>query len=333
MSAPVPLRVAFAGTPEFALPALRGLLHSQHQVVGVLTQPDRPSGRGRQLTAPPVKQAAQSHVPPVPVAQPVALKEPADWAPLRAWRPDVLVVIAYGLIIPQPVLDLPALGCINVHASLLPRWRGAAPIERALLAGDRETGLTVMRMEAGLDTGPMLLQERVPIEPHDTGASLRARLADLSAPLLLRALAGLAEGTLAAVPQPAQGVTYARKLEKSEARIDWQWPAEQIERLVRALPPWARADTVRIDPRTGAAERLIVHAARIASEGACTPAAPGCIVQVLGKQAEGYIRVHCGEGCLDLLVLQRPGGAPQSAGVFARGQHALAVGEQLGAAR
>ena len=330
MPQPAALRVAFAGTPQFALPVLLELLHSRHRVVGVLTQPDRPRGRGRQLGSSPVKLAAQSSV---PICQPTALKEPADWATLKEWRPDVLVVVAYGLILPQPVLDLPPLGCLNVHASLLPRWRGAAPIERALLAGDRETGLTVMRMEAGLDTGPILLQQHVPIEPHDTGASLRDRLADLSGPLLLRALDGVADGTLVATPQPAEGVTYARKLDKSEARIDWRRPAADIERLIRALQPWATADTVRVDAQTGEQERLLVHAARIAPDCAESGTAPGCVVEAVGRHRDGYIRVRCGEGCLDLLALQRPGGSRQPAGVFASGHHALVAGAQLGDAR
>ncbi|EQD69258.1 methionyl-tRNA formyltransferase [mine drainage metagenome] len=195
------MRVAFAGTPQFALPVLLELLHSRHRVVGVLTQPDRPRGRGRQLASSPVKLAAQSSV---PIRQPAALKAPADWSMLDEWRPDVLVVVAYGLILPQPVLDLPPLGCLNVHASL-PRWRGAAPIERALLGRGPRNRPDRDAHGAGLDTGPILLQQRVPIEPHDTGASLRDRLADLSGPLLLRALDGVADGTLAAIPQPAGG--------------------------------------------------------------------------------------------------------------------------------
>lgn len=332
MSESATLRVAFAGTPQFALPALLELLHSRHRVVGVLTQPDRPKGRGRQLAAPPVKLAAQASV---PVLQPHALKEPSDWAALLQWRPDVLVVIAYGLILPQPMLAVPALGCLNVHASLLPRWRGAAPIERALLAGDRETGLTVMRMEAGLDTGPILLQERVRIEPHDTGGSLRDRLADLSGPLLLRALAGVAAGTLTARPQPSEGLTYAPKLDKSETRIDWSRPAVEIERLVRAVQPWATAETVRVDAHSGAEERLLVHAAQLApadTESGHHSRVPGRIVQAVGRHRDGYLRVQCGEGSLDLLALQRPGGSRQPAGVFASGHHALAVGMLLGRA-
>ncbi len=330
MSEPNALRVAFAGTPQFAVPVLQALQHSRHRLVGVLTQPDRPKGRGRQLSASPVKLAAEAHV---PVRQPAALKTPADWAALLEWRPEVLVVVAYGLILPQAVLDLPPLGCLNVHASLLPRWRGAAPIERALLAGDAETGLTVMRMEAGLDTGPILLQRRVPIEPSDTGGSLHDRLAELSGPLLLEALEGLARGTLSATPQPAEGVTYARKLEKREAQIDWARPAVEIERQIRALRPRVTAETVRIDPDSGAEERLLVHAARLAPETAGSGAPPGTLLQADGNHHDGYLRVQCGVGSLDLLALQRPGGAPQCAGVFASGHRRLQPPMRLGRSR
>ena len=330
MVEPTPLRVAFAGTPQFALPVLLELLHSQHRLVGVLTQPDRPQGRGRQLTASPFKLAAQASV---PVHQPAALKRPADWACLLEWRPDVLVVVAYGLILPQAVLDLPPLGCLNVHASLLPRWRGAAPIERALLAGDAETGLTVMRMEAGLDTGPILLQRRVPIEPLDTGGSLRDRLADLSGRLLLQALAGWADGTLTGTAQPDEGVTYARKLDKRDAEINWSDPAEQIERQIRALRPRATAETVRIDARSAAEPRLLVHAARLGPRTDPAAAEPGEILAVHGSHQDGYVRVQCGTGSLELLRLQRPGGSPQSAGVFASGHRPLQPRMRLGRAR
>lgn len=330
MIEPTPLRVAFAGTPQFALPVLLELLHSPHRLVGVLTQPDRPQGRGRQLAASPVKLAIQASV---PVHQPASLKTPADWACLLEWRPDVLVVVAYGLILPQAVLDLPPLGCLNVHASLLPRWRGAAPIEHALLAGDRETGLTVMRMEAGLDTGPILLQRRVPIEPLDTGGTLRDRLADLSGPLLLQALAGWAGGTLAPRAQPDEGITYARKLDKRDAEIHWSGPAEQIERQVRALRPRATAETVRIDADSGAEERLLVHAARLGPPSDPAGTEPGEILAVHGSHQDGYIRVQCGTGSLELLRLQRPGGVPQRAGVFASGHRPLQPRMRLGRAR
>ncbi len=312
------MRVAFAGTPEFAVPTLRALMSSPHQLVGVLTQPDRPRGRGQRLAASAVKAAVD---PAVPVAQPAALRSREDRAALVAWRPDVLVVVAYGLILPKPVLDIPKLGCVNIHASLLPRWRGAAPVERALLAGDDTTGVTIMLMEEGLDTGPVLLQQPLAIDPQDTGASLRGKLARLGAPLLLEALRGLADGTLHPHPQPAEGVTYASKLQKREAPIDWRRPAVEIERQVRALQPWPVAETVHRDPRTGTSERLLVHAARVAP-GAMA-GRPGCIVEADGRHGAGHVRVQCGEGCLDLLTLQRPGGERQPAALFTRGPRAL----------
>jgi methionyl-tRNA formyltransferase len=320
------LRVAFAGTPEFAVPTLLSLLHSPHQLVGVLTQPDRPRGRGQRLSPSPVKAAVD---PSVPVAQPATLKTPFERAPLAAWSPDVLVVVAYGLILPQAVLEIPRLGCVNVHASLLPRWRGAAPVERALLAGDPATGVTIMLMDEGLDTGPILLQESAAIEPHDTGASLRGKLAGLGGPLLLQALQGLADGTLRPRPQPLEGVTYARKLEKREAPIDWRRSAVEIERQVRGLQPWPMAETAHRDPRTGTAERLLVHAARVAPAGG-SAVSPGCIVDTDGGRDGGYIRVQCGEGCLDLLLLQRPGGQRLPAALFTRGPRALERAMRLG---
>jgi methionyl-tRNA formyltransferase len=322
------MKIAFAGTPEFAVPTLLALLRSPHQVVGVLTQPDRPRGRGRHLSPSPVKAVVD---PSVPVAQPARLRSPEERAELLAWRPDVLVVVAYGLILPRAVLDIPRLGCVNVHASLLPRWRGAAPVERALLAGDTTTGVTIMLMEEGLDTGPILLQREMAIDSKDTGASLRAKLAELGAPLLLDALQGLAAGTLCSRPQPAEGITYARKLEKSEAPIDWSQPAAVIERQVRGLQPWPVAETAASDPRSGVPERLLVHAARVAP-GPTPPAVgaqPGCVIATDGRQ-EGYIRVQCGEGVLDLLALQRPGGQRQPASLFTRGPRALQPSMVLG---
>ncbi len=322
------MRVAFAGTPEFAVPTLLSLVSSPHQLVGVLTQPDRPRGRGQRLSPSPVKAAVEGSV---PVAQPAALGSPEDRAALAAWRPDVLVVVAYGLILPKAVLEIPRLGCVNVHASLLPRWRGAAPVERALLAGDESTGVTIMLMDEGLDTGPILLQRTVPIDPQDTGASLRARLAALGAPLLLEALQGLADGTLHARPQPSEGVTYARKLQKREAPIDWRRGAVEIERQVRALQPWPVAQTAQCDPRTGARERLLVHAARVApSGGAAASGPPGAILETDGRHEQGYIRVQCGDGRLDLLTLQRPGGQRLPASLFTRGPRALERSAVLG---
>jgi methionyl-tRNA formyltransferase len=322
------VRVAFAGTPDFAVPTLLSLMRSPHQLVGVLTQPDRPRGRGQRLSPSPVKAAVDASV---PVAQPATLRSPEERAQLAAWEPDVLVVVAYGLILPKAVLEIPPLGCVNVHASLLPRWRGAAPVERALLAGDERTGVTIMQMDEGLDTGPILLQRAAPIGPHDTGATLRAKLAAEGGPLLLEALQGLAAGTLRARAQPADGVTYARKLEKREAPIDWSRSAVEIERQVRGLQPWPVAETVRADPRTGKADRLLIHASRVSSAGhGDLVGTPGYIMEIDGRHAEGYIRVRCGDGALDLLTLQRPGGQRMPASLFTRGPRALQPSMVLG---
>jgi methionyl-tRNA formyltransferase len=266
----------------------------------------------------------------IPVAQPATLRSPEDRAQLLAWHPDVLVVVAYGLILPKAVLEIPRLGCVNVHASLLPRWRGAAPVERALLAGDDATGVTIMLMDEGLDTGPILLQRSAVIDPRDTGATLRARLAADGATLLLEALQGLADGTLHLRPQPAEGVTYARKLEKREAPIDWSRPAVEIERQIRALQPWPVAETARAVPETGIPDRLLVHAATVAPFTAIAADRPGCIVSTDGSHEKGYIRVQCGDGCLDLLILQRPGGQRLPAALFTRGPRALERSMVLG---
>jgi methionyl-tRNA formyltransferase len=323
------LRVAFAGTPEFAVPTLQALMRSPHHLVGVLTQPDRPQGRGRRLSPSSVKAAAVEGA--VPVAQPATLRSPEDRAELAAWNPDVLVVVAYGLILPKAVLDIPRLGCVNMHASLLPRWRGAAPVERALLAGDESTGVTIMQMDAGLDTGPILLQRPVAIDPNDTGISLRARLAAEGAGALLEALQGLASGALHPRPQPAGAVTYARKLEKREAAIDWSRPAVEIERQVRGLQPWPVAETELSDPRSGEASRLLVYSARVAPAGSTADAGrPGCVLETDGHHQKGYIRVQCGDGALDLLTLQRPGGQPLSASLFTRGPRAIEPSMVLG---
>lgn len=323
------MRVAFAGTPEFAVPTLLALMRSPHQLVGVLTQPDRPRGRGQRLSPSPVKVAAGSTL---PMAQPQRLTAPEDRAPLVEWRPDVLVVVAYGLILPKSVLEIPRLGCVNVHASLLPRWRGAAPIERALLAGDAATGVSIMLMDEGLDTGPVLLQRALTIDPQDTGGSLRERLAAFGAPLLLEALQGLADGTLQARPQQSAGVTYARKLEKREAPMDWSRSAVEIERQVRALQPWPVAETAIRDPQGGQTDRLLVHAARVAECEAGPAPVPGRIVELNAHHQEGYVRVQCGEGCLDLLTLQRPGGSRLPASIFTRGPRALELSMVLGGA-
>ena len=228
------MKVAFAGTPEFAATALRAILAAGHEVPLVLTQPDRPAGRGMKLHPSPVKQLALQHG--IAVSQPQRLRSEEERAPLRAAAADVLVVAAYGIILPQAVLDMPHHGCLNIHASLLPRWRGAAPIHRAIEAGDAETGITIMQMDAGLDTGAMLLRRSIEILPDDTTASLHDRLARLGGEMIVDALAQLPAG-LAATEQPADGVTYAHKIDKAEARLDFSLPADQVERQVRAFAP------------------------------------------------------------------------------------------------
>ena len=306
------MRIVFAGTPDFAVPALEALVAAGHDVAAVLTQPDRPAGRGLAAAASPVKQAAVRRG--IPVLQPATLKTPAAQDELRALAPDALVVAAYGLILPQAILDIPRLGAINIHASLLPRWRGAAPIQRALLAGDRETGVSIMRMEAGLDTGPVLLREALPILPEDTAGTLHDRLAALGARLVVAALDGLARGTLVAAPQPVDGVTYAAKLEKHEARIDWTRPAVQIERQVRAFNPFPGATA-----RVRGIELKVWRAAPADGTGE-----PGAVIAI---DARGIV-VAAGSGALRLESLQRAGGKRLSARDFLRG-FPLAVGERF----
>jgi methionyl-tRNA formyltransferase len=261
-------------------------------VVGVYTQPDRPAGRGRQLAVSPVKAVALEHG--VPVYQPASFKAAQDVEALAAIGADLMVVVAYGLLLPQPVLDAPRLGCVNIHASLLPRWRGAAPIQRAVLAGDAETGITIMRMEAGLDTGPMLHVRRLPIAAGETGGSLHDRLSILGAEALMEALPGIEAGTLVAQPQDDALATYARKLQKAEALIDWALPAAVLERQVRAFNPWPVAET-RLDGET----LRIWRAQAIAGEGG----RPG---EVMAAARDG-VEVAAGEGRLRILELQPPG--------------------------
>jgi methionyl-tRNA formyltransferase len=312
------MRVAFAGTPAFAAAALAKLLAAGFDVPLVLTQPDRPAGRGLRLQPSPVKQHAQQHG--FPLAQPRSLKLDGKFADdaqaaqiaLQSARPDVLVVAAYGLILPAWTLALPRLGCLNIHASLLPRWRGAAPIARAIEAGDTHTGITIMQMDAGLDTGDMLLHESIAIAPDDTAATLHDRLADLGARLVVEALEAAACGGLRPTPQPADGATYAHKIEKTEAAIDWTQPAAQIERRVRAFDPFPGAtfDT--------AGARVKLWRARVA-EGT-RGAAPG---QVVALTASAEPVVQCGDGALALVEIQRPGGRRVPA------SRALAAGVRL----
>lgn len=286
------MRIVFAGTPEFAAEHLKALLASSHEIVAVYTQPDRPAGRGQKLMPSPVKQLAVDNA--IPVLQPPTLRNPEAQAELAALKPDLMVVVAYGLILPQVVLDIPRLGCINSHASLLPRWRGAAPIQRAVQAGDAKSGVTVMRMEAGLDTGPMLLKVSTPISATDTGGSLHDRLAELGPPAVLEAIAGLDAGTLHGDVQDDTLATYAHKLNKDEARLDWSRPADELERLIRAFNPWP------ICHSTLGGEALKVLGAGLA-EGKGTPG------QILSASKDGLI-VACGEQALCLTRLQLPGG-------------------------
>ena len=290
------MRIVFAGTPEFAAEHLKALLGTQHQVIAVYTQPDRPAGRGHKLMPSPVKQLAVEHG--IPVYQPATLRAPEAQAELAALQPDLMVVVAYGLILPQVVLDTPRLGCINSHASLLPRWRGAAPIQRAVQAGDGESGVTVMQMEAGLDTGPMLLKVSTPIAPSDTGGSLHDRLAALGSQAVIQAVDALAAGTLTGEVQDDSLANYAHKLNKDEARLDWSRPAVELERLVRAFNPWP------ICHSTLNGEPLKVLAATL-GEGSGQPG------QILAASKDG-LNVACGEGALRLTRLQLPGGKPLS---------------------
>ena len=300
-----PLRIAFAGTPQFAVPALRALLASRHRVVGVLTQPDRPAGRGRELRASPIKLLASSQ-PGLPIAQPATLKTAEGRAVLHGWSPDLIVVVAYGLILPLAVLNLPRMGCLNIHGSLLPRWRGAAPIQRAILAGDTETGVSIMQLEEGLDTGPVLLERRHAIGTQDTAGDVHDALSELGAAALLEAIDGFAAGTLVPRAQPSAGVTYAAKIEKSEAPLDWSKSAVGLDAQVRAFNPWPIAET------RFAGETLRVLRARVA-EPAGSEAAPGTL---LGIGDDG-LRVACGEGVLAVRELQRAGKRPVSARDFA----------------
>ena len=306
------MRILFAGTPEFAARCLAKLLESRHQVCGVMTQPDRPAGRGLAPAASPVKRLAADRG--IRVLQPATLKDTGVQEELRLFRPDAVVTAAFGLILPQALLDLPPRGAINVHASLLPRWRGAAPIQRALLAGDELTGVSIMQMDAGLDTGPVLLQEAIPILGSDTAGTLGERLAELGGELAVRALDALAAGGLDAVPQQIEGVTYAYKLEKHEFRIDWRQDAVAVSRRVRAF-----------NPSPGAGARLRGLDLKIWS---CTVAAgKGAPGEVLGADKLGLC-VACGEGALRVTELQRPGGKRLQTADFLRG-FPLAAGERF----
>ncbi|HJV87339.1 MAG TPA: methionyl-tRNA formyltransferase [Noviherbaspirillum sp.] len=308
------MKIIFAGTPEFAAVALKSLHDAGFDIPLVLTQPDRPAGRGMQLHASPVKQFAVAHD--IPVAQPVSLRLDGKYpqvaeeahALLHATPHDVMVVAAYGLILPRSVLEIPKQGCINIHASLLPRWRGAAPIHRAIEAGDAETGVTIMQMEEGLDTGPMLLMERIPISGDDTTGSLHDKLAELGGRMIVDALRKLEQGALSATLQPDEGVTYAAKIAKEEAALDFNLPAETLWRKVRAFNPFPGA----FGTFNGTPVKFW-RAELAASEKA---AAPG---QVLAANAQDGVLIACGQGALRIRELQKPGGKRLPAAEFLKG--------------
>ncbi|KRA82148.1 methionyl-tRNA formyltransferase [Lysobacter sp. Root667] len=306
------MRIVFAGTPDFAVPSLRAAAR-HNEVVAVYTQPDRPAGRGRELSPSPVKREALLRG--IPVLQPENFKAAISRQALRALQPDLMIVVAYGLILPQSVLDIPTHGCWNVHASLLPRWRGAAPIQRAIEAGDRETGVCLMQMEKGLDTGPVLLAQTTEIGETETGGQLHDRLAEIGASVLSDGL-GLLRAELRPQPwvQPEEGVTYAHKLDKAEARLDWNQPAVALAAKVRAFNPWPMAEAVV------AGERVRLHGA-IALPLA-HGAAPGTLLQA-GREG---IDIACGEGALRIRVLQRDGGKAITAADYLNGRRDLAVG-------
>lgn len=312
------MKLGFAGTPAFAQAALQALIDAGHDVRVVLTQPDRPAGRGMKLSASPVKQTALAHH--IPVLQPQSLKldgryrDDAHGAQqaLQTLDLDVLVVAAYGLILPAWVLTLPRLGCLNIHASLLPRWRGAAPIQRAIEAGDQTTGITIMQMDEGLDTGDMLLAQSIAIEPDDDAQSLHDKLSALGADLIVKAMDQLGHGNLSTTPQPDQGVTYAHKIQKAEGVLDLSLPAQELARRIRAFNPFPGASLAL----PGLAEPVKVWQAKALDEP--TDKRPGELVRV----DQSGIDVATGLGVLRLLALQKPGGKRQSAAVFAQSYRA-----------
>lgn len=309
------LNIIFAGTPEFAVPSLQALIDSPHRLAAVFTQPDRPAGRGRRLTASPVKQLAVSHH--IPVHQPTSLKKAVEQERLRGLDADLMVVAAYGLILPATVLGIPRLGCVNVHASLLPRWRGASPIAHAILAGDDVTGITIIQMNTELDAGDMLDWEECPIEPHDTAQSLHDRLSVLGARTLMETLDKLIRGEAVPTPQAGDQATFAPKLDKAAAELDWRQSAPVLERTVRAFNPWPVAHTYM----AGAPLRL--WRALVINGSAAQP--PGT---VLSATREG-IDVACGEGVLRLTSIQRPGGRPLEVDDYLNA-HDIPVGTRLG---
>ncbi|WP_319546466.1 methionyl-tRNA formyltransferase [Ruegeria conchae] len=292
------MRIIFMGTPDFSVPVLNALVKAGHEIAAVYCQPPRPAGRGKKDRPPPVH--ARGEALGLEVRHPTSLKTPEEQDRFAALNADVAVVVAYGLILPQPILDAPTHGCLNIHASLLPRWRGAAPIHRAIMAGDAQTGICIMQMEAGLDTGPVLLREATEIGIEETTAQLHDRLSDMGAALIVEALAEL--HSLTPDPQPEEGVTYAAKIDKAEARIDWSAPASEVDRKIRGLSPFPGAWT-EIE-----GDRIKLLASRLA-EGQGTP----------GEVLDDHLCVACGEGAVELLRLQRAGKGAQDRETFLRG--------------
>ena len=303
------LRLAMMGTPDFAVPTLDSLVNDGHEIACVYAQPARPAGRGQKPRPSPMEAWARDHS--IDVRTPVSLKDPAEQQAFRDLGLDAAIVAAYGLILPKPVLGAPRLGCLNVHASLLPRWRGAAPIQRAIIEGDAETGVTIMQMDAGLDTGPILMTEDLPILPTDTGRSLHDKLAEIGAWMILRALDGVASGSLKGTPQPVDGVTYARKIERDDAKIDWRQPAAMLERTIRAFNAWPGAFFEL------GTERIKVWGAEVAG-GTSQP----------GLVLDDRLTVATGDGALRLTRLQRAGGKAMDADAFLRG-YPIAKGTAL----
>jgi methionyl-tRNA formyltransferase len=307
------MKIIFAGTPDFAASALQALIDADHEIALVLTQPDRPSGRGMKLTASAVKEVAVANQ--IPVYQPEKLRTAEQQAPLQGIGADVMVVAAYGIILPQAVLDLPRLGCLNIHASLLPRWRGAAPIQRAILAGDTETGITIMQMDAGLDTGDMLSIHRTAIESTDSASSLHDKLAAQGAQAIVAALADLPQLQAHRQIQPEQGVTYAEKLKKEEAQIDWQQDAGQLDRMIRAFNPFPSAQT------SWQGVAIKIWQARLCD-------GQGQAGQILALEKDAIV-VACGHGALRITELQKAGGKRLGAQAFLAGNE-LSAGQFFG---
>lgn len=314
-----PLRLAFMGSPDIAVSVLKALMSAGHEIVCVYSQPPRPAGRGKKLTPTPVHAFADANG--IEVRTPKSLKKAPEQEAFAALDLDAAVVVAYGLILPQPILDAPRLGCLNMHASILPRWRGAAPIQRAIMAGDTETGVDAMMMEAGLDTGPVVASERTPITEEDTAGSVHDRLVELAARLAPRALAGLADGSLTPVPQTEEGMTYAAKLGSADQRVDWGRGAREVDCHIRGLSPFPGAWCEWTPPGKDAPVRLKLLMSRRSGRETSAPA---------GMVLDDRLLVACGDGgAVRILKLQKPGGKPMDAEQFLKGQ-AIAPDTVLG---